>query len=150
MIRCFFLIFLFSNLLLAQTVDLSKLPEEKRSEILQQVKISEKKQEVSSWIDLGKQVADLVPIFAEKTGIAADKVLNSFSGKILLAIVLVHFFWNKIIGIFLLIVGIPTWWHWFKCMFLKERSEQIIHPNFFLAWLGRKKTLNSYYKKISC
>jgi hypothetical protein len=157
--RIFFSLFLIGGLLSAQTTDradLSSLPKDKQLEILQQVEAAKKAtsggsittqstpEQVSKWLGLGKEVAELIPVFAEKTGIAADKVLNSFSGKVLLSIVLVHFFWNKLIAILLLTVGVFVWWQWFKRLFLRDKCEQIVHPNPVMAWFGFTKTLVSY------
>jgi hypothetical protein len=159
MFRRLFLIsiFLFGGMLVAQdrlnTADLSSLPKEKQLEIQQAIEAAKKSttgvgqstpEQVSRWVGLGKEVAELIPVFAEKTGIAADKVLNSFSGKVLLTIVLVHFFWGKLIGILLLTVGTQFWWQWFKRMFLREKCEQVVHPNPILAWFGFTKTLTTY------
>lgn len=159
MIRRIFFIFclLIGGTLVAQdrvnAADLSSLSREKQLEIQQAIEAAKKDsgikavstpEQVSKWLGLGKEVAELIPVFAEKTGIAADKVLNSFSGKVLLSIVLVHFFWNKLIAILLLTVGLPLWWQWFKRMFLREKCEQIIHPNPVMAWFGFTKTLTSY------
>ena len=101
-------------------------------------------EQMSKWLGLGKEVADLIPIFAEKTGIAADKVLNSFSGKVLLSIVLVHFFWTKLVGLFLVTVGPAIWWKWFRKMFLLVKQETLPHPNKVLAYLGLSKTYSTY------
>ena len=87
--------------------DLSNLSKDEQLQVLSKVEEFKKShsgpltststpQQVSQWVDIGKQVADLIPVFAES--IAADKVLNSFSGKVLLAIVLVHFFWAAAIA----------------------------------------------------
>lgn len=131
--------------------DLSNLTKEQQVEVLKivQEKVKERNggttpEQASKWIGLGKEVAELIPVFAEKTGIAADKVLNSFSGKVLLAIVLVHFFWSKIAGILLLTIGTFVWWKWFKNMFLLASQERIVHPNPILAFFGRTKTVSTY------
>lgn len=159
MFRRLFLIsiFLFGGMLSAQdrvnSADLSGLPREKQLEIQQAIEAAKKSstgigqstpEQVSKWVGLGKEVAELIPVFAEKTGIAADKVLNSFSGKVLLTIVLVHFFWGKLIGLLLLLIGTQFWWQWFKRMFLREKCEQVVHPNPILAWFGFTKTLTTY------
>lgn len=158
--RIFLSLFLVGGLLSAQdrvnNADLSSLPREKQLEIQQQIEAAKKNsgvitqstpEQISKWVGLGKEVAELIPVFAEKTGIAADKVLNSFSGKVLLAIVLIHFFWSKFIGLLLLTVGTQIWWAWFKRMFLREKCEKVIHPNPIMAWMGFTKTL-SIYKPI--
>lgn len=135
--------------------DLSKLTKEQQIEVLGQVEAKAKAnapgmqqvstpEQISKWVGLGKEVAELIPVFAEKTGIAADKVLNSFSGKVLLSIVLVHFFWGKAVGLLVLIIGIPLWWRWFRNMFLLGEYTQAVHPNPILAWFGCTKTLKTY------
>lgn len=138
-------------------INVRDLPKEKQLQLAQQAEQMRKEsntggvlaqgttpEQVSKWLGLGKEVAELIPIFAEKTGIAADKVLNSFSGKVLLSIVLVHFFWTKLVGLLLLTVGPQLWWRWFRKMFLLVKQEVIVHPNKILAFLGFKKTLNTY------
>lgn len=146
------------------SINVRDLPKEKQLQLAQQAEQMRKEtsngsilaqdttpEQVSKWLGLGKEVADLIPIFAEKTGIAADKVLNSFSGKVLLSIVLVHFFWAKLIGILILTVGVFIWWKFFQNMFLIESKEQVIHPNPLLGWMGIKKTLKKMrpFTKVS-
>ena len=101
-------------------------------------------EKVSRMVDVGKQVAELLPIFAEKLGTSADMVLKSFAGKVLLLIVLVHFFWTKIAGISILVFGLTFWWKWFRKMFLLKEQTCVIHPNNILAWFGCTKTVTTY------
>lgn len=139
-------------------VDLSKLTKEEQANVIAMVAQKETNAtisnpaKVSEWVALGSKVADLIPVFAEKTGIAADKVLSSFSGKVLLTIVLVHFFWSKIAGLILIFFGLPMWWMWFRRMFLLDTMTSVVHPNPILAWFGRKQTLTTYksFVDISC
>jgi hypothetical protein len=150
---------LFVGGLSAQTTDnadLRNLTKEQQLVVLQKVEELKKEnpgaqavkpttpEQASKWIALGKDVAELIPVFAEKTGIAADRVLNSFSGKVLLTIVIVHFFWSKLIGICILLFGLPIWWHWFRNMFLVESQTATAHPNTFLAWFGLTKRTTIY------
>ena len=134
-------------------VDLSKLSKEEQANVIAMVAKQETNPaKVSEWVALGSKVADLIPVFAEKTGIAADKVLSSFSGKVLLTIVLVHFFWSKVAGLLLLFFGLPMWWMWFRRMFLLDEMTSVVHPNPILAWFGCSKTLTTYksFVDISC
>ena len=139
-------------------VDLSKLSKEEQANVIAMVAKQETNNTVSNparvseWVALGSKVADLIPVFAEKTGIAADKVLSSFSGKVLLSIVLVHFFWSKIAGLLLPFICLPMWWMWFRRMFLLSEMTRVIHPNPILAWFGRTKCLTTYksFVDISC
>lgn len=139
-------------------VDLSKLSKEEQANVIAMVAKQETSNtvsnpaKVSEWVALGSKVADLIPVFAEKTGIAADKVLSSFSGKVLLTIVLVHFFWSKVAGLLLLFFGLPMWWMWFRRMFLLDEMTSVVHPNPILAWFGCSKTLTTYksFVDISC
>lgn len=72
-------------------IDLSGLNDQQRADIIKQVADTKAQAtspmesvtpaSVAEWIGVGKEVAELIPVFAEKTGIAADKVLDSFSGK---------------------------------------------------------------------
>lgn len=139
-------------------VDLSKLSKEEQANVIAMVAKQETSNtvsnpaKVSEWVALGSKVADLIPVFAEKTGIAADKVLSSFSGKVLLTIVLVHFFWSKVAGLLLLFFGLPMWWMWFRRMFLLDEMTSVVHPNPILAWFGCSKTLTTYksFVDLSC
>ena len=139
-------------------VDLSKLSKEEQANVIAMVAKQETSNtvsnpaKVSEWVALGSKVADLIPVFAEKTGIAADKVLSSFSGKVLLTIVLVHFFWSKVAGLLLLFFGLPMWWMWFRRMFLLDKMTSVVHPNPILAWFGCSKTLTTYksFVDLSC
>lgn len=133
-------------------VDLSKLSKEEQANVIAMVAKQETSNTVSEWVALGSKVADLIPVFAEKTGIAADKVLSSFSGKVLLTIVLVHFFWSKVAGLLLLFFGLPMWWMWFRRMFLLDEMTSVVHPNPILAWFGCSKTLTTYksFVDLSC
>ena len=139
-------------------VDLSKLSKEEQANVIAMVAKQETSNtvsnpaKVSEWVALGSKVADLIPVFAEKTGIAADKVLSSFSGKVLLTIVLVHFFWSKVAGLLLLFFGLPMWWMWFRRMFLLDEMMSVVHPNPILAWFGCSKTLTTYksFVDLSC
>jgi hypothetical protein len=134
--------------------DLSKLPKEQQIEV---AKIVQEKlnatsaipgisnpQKVGEWLGVGKQVADLIPIFAEKTGIAADKVLNSFSGKVLLTIVLVHFFWAKAMGLLIFIFAPLIWLKLFRKLYLVKTSECIVHPNPIMRAIGFTKSMTTY------
>jgi len=134
----------------AEEINLKGLTEQQQLEI--KMAIEQKKQasttntpaKVSEWLGIGKQVAELIPVFAEKTGTAADRVLTTSSGKILLAIVLVNFFWSKLAALGLIFIVIPMWWSWFKKMFLLDKQEVTIHPNKILAFLGFNKRLVTY------
>ena len=136
-------------------IDLSGLNDQQRADIIKQVADTKAKAtspmesvtpaSVAEWIGVGKEVAELIPVFAEKTGIAADKVLDSFSGKVLLSIVLVHFFWSKMMGVIVLSLGIPLWYKWFRSMFLiKERAIEY-NQNPFMRWVGFNKRTNQFY-----
>lgn len=135
-------------------VDMSDVPPEKRQEILkviEQNKSPESKaketfspENVSKYVAIGKEIAELIPIFAEKTGIAADKVLNSFTGKVLLTIVLFKVFAKTIFGILLLALGPLIWWRWFKHMFLLTSYEVKEHPNKLLAFFGKKQVVKTF------
>ena len=139
-------------------VDLSKLSKEEQANVIAMVAKQETSNtvsnpaKVSEWVALGSKVADLIPVFAEKTGIAADKVLSSFSGKVLLTIVLVHFFWSKVAGLLLLFFGLPMWWMWFRRMFLLDEMTSVVHPNPIFAWFGCSKTLTTdkSFVDLSC
>jgi hypothetical protein len=145
-------VFLFSFSAFAQVgdkADLSGLSEQKRAEIQKIVadtKASEASgrkipdvstpQKLGEWVGVGTQIAELIPIFAEKTGIAADKVLNSTAGQILLTIVLVKFFWAKIMGILFFTVGFYVWWRMFNRVFLVKNIKKVPHANGTLANWG--------------
>jgi hypothetical protein len=137
------------------SIDLSALNDQQRADIIKQVADTKAKAaspiesvtptKVAEWIGVGKEVAELIPVFAEKTGIAADKVLDSFSGKVLLTIVLVHFFWTKMMGIAILSIGIPLWYRWFRSMFLIKEHTVEYNQNPFMRWIGfNKRTVQSY------
>ena len=142
--------------LLAQELarpDLSSLPKDQQIEIakiIQEKKDAAKTsfvstpEKVGEWVGVGKQIAELVPVFAEKTGIAADKVLSSFSGKVLLMIVLVHFFWAKLMGAIILIFGPLLWLKIFRQLWLVKSSECIVHPNPVMRAFGFTKRLTTY------
>ncbi len=131
--------------------DLSGLTDEQKLEVLQQIEkkkapaspASVDPKKVAEWLNVGEQVAGLVPIFAEKTAIAAQAVLDSTPGRILLGIVLLKMFWGKLMGIFFLTVGLAVWWHMFKKTFLIKEVLYQPHPNPYLnQWLGlRQKTV---------
>lgn len=133
------------------TADMAGLTEQQRLEILQQIEKAKKPEtqsvvdpkKVAEWLSVGQQVAGLVPIFAENTAIAAQKVLDSTPGQILLTIVLVKMFWGKIMGIMFLTVGLAFWWHMFKKVFVIKEVTYQSHPNPYLSkWFGlRQKTV---------
>ncbi len=138
---------------IGDSASMEGLSEQQKAQILQV--IADKKAEkttpnlstpekVGEWVGVGTQIAQLIPVFAEKTGIAADKVLNSTAGQILLAIVLIKYFWAKICGILFLTVGFYVWWKMFKRVFLVKSIEVLPHPNATLASWGWTKTKTEY------
>lgn len=153
----FLSVFFFSTLAFAgigDSASMEGLSEQQKAQILQV--IADKKAEkttpnlstpekVDEWVGVGTQIAELIPVFAEKTGIAADKVLNSTAGQILLAIVLVKYFWAKLCGILFLTVGFYVWWKMFQKVFLEKSITYTPHPNGILNWFGvRQKTIARY------
>jgi hypothetical protein len=154
--KLLFIIFLSCNIFAQDTsqVYLNGLSKEQQALIIAQVEKAKNEakqpsvstpQQVDQWVNTGERVAKLLPIFAKELGVAADQVLNSFSGKVLLAIVLFHIFWTKIFGILMLTFGPMFWWAFFKRMFLIEKQEVIVHPNPIFAFFGRQKKLTSYH-----
>jgi hypothetical protein len=102
-------------------------------------------EKVGEWVKIGSQVAELIPVFAEKTGIAADKVLNSTAGQILLAIVLVQYFWAKIMGVLFFSIGTYVWWRMYRSSVRVASVEKVEHPNSFLNWIGLRRSNFTYY-----
>jgi len=137
----------------SNSADLNGLNEQQKLEILQQIeRVKAEKdtsasssvtaEEVSEWLKVGQQVASLVPIFAKETCIAAQNVLDSTPGRILLGIVLVKMFWAKIVGLFFLTIGIFTWWRIFYVTYVIKKIVYSPHPMFVFNWLGfRQKTV---------
>lgn len=135
------------------SADMTGLSEKQKLEILQQIENAKVEKtpeaesvvdpkEITEWLNVGKQVAGLVPILAENTMIAADKVLESTTGRILLSIVLVKMFWAKLVGIFFFTFGLAAWWHMFKKVFIIKDVVYAPHPNTILNWFGlRQKTV---------
>lgn len=135
------------------SADMTGLSEKQKLEILQQIENAKTEKtsgdesvvnptEIAEWLKVGKEVASLVPVFAQETCIAAQNVLDSTPGRILLGIVLVKMFWAKLVGIFFFTFGLAAWWHMFKKVFIIKDVVYAPHPNTILNWFGlRQKTV---------
>lgn len=141
---------------LSDNANMDGLTDQQKAEILKNIADAKAKSDgsvvgsvdpkkVAEWVGVAEQVAGLLPVFAEKTGIAAQKVLDSTPGRILLSIVLIKMFWGKIMGIFFLTFGMYAWWYMFKRTFLIKSITLTPHPNGILRWFGiRQQTTERY------
>ncbi len=100
--------------------------------------------EANKWVDLGRNIATTITTTAGELGIAADKFLDSTSGKITLLLIFWHVagrdFVGLVVGIPLLIVLICVWvWSFRRMCIIKSVTEKEPEKGF------KKNIVYEYY-----